>query len=90
MRKLLLSGIAFAALVAGPATAADLARPVCRRPVVGRGRSSRCQRRKAAGESPTRELIGLRYQVAVMSEKPPVGNHGGTRFSRARAAPLSC
>jgi len=34
MRKLLLSGIAFAALIAGPATAADLARPVYRRPVV--------------------------------------------------------
>src|SRR6516225_8295132 len=34
MRKLLLAGIAFAALVAGPATAADLARPVYRRPVV--------------------------------------------------------
>src|SRR6516225_8496103 len=34
MRKLLLGGIALAALVAGPATAADLARPVYRRPVV--------------------------------------------------------
>jgi outer membrane immunogenic protein len=34
MKKLLLSGIAFAALVAGPATAADLARPVYRRPVM--------------------------------------------------------
>src|SRR6516225_8974923 len=34
MKKLLLAGIAFAALVAGPATAADLARPVHRRPVV--------------------------------------------------------
>jgi hypothetical protein len=34
MRKLLLSGIAFAALIAGPATAADLASPVYRRPVV--------------------------------------------------------
>jgi outer membrane immunogenic protein len=34
MRKLLLGGIAFAALIAGPATAADLARPVYRRPVV--------------------------------------------------------
>jgi outer membrane immunogenic protein len=33
MRKLLLAGIAFAAVV-GPATAADLARPVYRRPVV--------------------------------------------------------
>ena len=34
MKKLLLTSIAFAALIAGPATAADLARPVYRRPVV--------------------------------------------------------
>jgi outer membrane immunogenic protein len=34
MKKLLLISIAFAALIAGPATAADLARPVYRRPVV--------------------------------------------------------
>src|SRR6516165_3739553 len=34
MKKLLLTSIAFVALVAGPATAADLARPVYRRPVV--------------------------------------------------------
>jgi outer membrane immunogenic protein len=34
MRKLLLGGIAFSALLAGPATAADLGRPVYRRPVV--------------------------------------------------------
>jgi outer membrane immunogenic protein len=34
MKKLLLTSIAFVALVAGPATAADLARPVHRRPVV--------------------------------------------------------
>jgi outer membrane immunogenic protein len=33
MRKLLLSGIAFTALIAAPATAADLARPVYRRPL---------------------------------------------------------
>jgi outer membrane immunogenic protein len=34
MKRLLLAGISFAALVAGPATAADLARPVYRAPVV--------------------------------------------------------
>src|SRR6516165_7014632 len=34
MKKLLLTSIAFTALIAGPATAADLARPVYRRPVV--------------------------------------------------------
>jgi outer membrane immunogenic protein len=34
MKKLLLTSIAFAALIAGPAAAADLARPVYRRPVV--------------------------------------------------------
>jgi outer membrane immunogenic protein len=34
MKKLLLTSATFAALVAGPATAADLARPVYRRPVV--------------------------------------------------------
>jgi outer membrane immunogenic protein len=34
MKKLLLTSVAFAALIAGPATAADLARPVYRHPVV--------------------------------------------------------
>src|SRR5271166_3504993 len=34
MKKLLLTGVAFAALIAGPAMAADLGAPVYRRPVV--------------------------------------------------------
>ena len=50
MKKLLLASIAFAALIAGPATAADLARPIYRRPF-------RTGRRPRSGQLVTNDMV---------------------------------